>query len=623
MLKRTIIFSLFLVAINLIYAQQTVLYPGITGKRLRDSLVINYKPINVLSYDTARDTLYGKVDLRNGYVHCTYSGDSIPINPSSGVAPRTQAFNLGYSTEHGYPQSKGASTGNGNSNMHHLFPVRQDVNSSRNNLPYMDVPDAAVTKWWRFDTSQTTIPAALKGEYSKCSNSGFEVRDVSKGNVARATFYFFTMYQNEAENADPDFFNTELNYVRRWHSFDPPDALEYTRNNKMALDQSNKINPFVIDTTLVKRAYSINPPKSFTLTVLDQKHVQLSWIKNDNNDKVLIVRNQTGVIDDPADGISYLNGQPGLNGYILISDLNSIIDSVPQLGLYYYKIYSLTDTISYSVGLFRSVSTGITNAIHYWNFNNNVPATGQQWPNSITADSSNGLLTHNFPDVESFAGTVLNGENNEVAGGSFSPKGTANNDFSMVFSVPTVFFKDIIFSYASKGTASGYNDQSIFYSTDGANFDSLTCYLASGFDWIIRAVDFSNIPYVNNNPLFKIKIIIRGATSIYGNNRFDNIKVIGNQYSGIKNYENPLENVEIYPNPAKDYLNIAFNHDIKQNMRIEIFSNAGIKLYNRDLNQGFQNNSLTLNTEILAPGLYILKIQTPFHYIFRKFVVYR
>jgi len=622
MLKRTLFYLFFLITANLIFAQQTVLYPGITGKRLRDSLVINFKPINVLPYDSARDTLYGKVEIQNGFVHCTYSGDSIPISPVSAIAPRTQAFNLGYSTEHGYPQSKGAGAGNANSNLHHLFPVRQDVNSSRNNLPYMDVPDASVTKWWRLDTSQTTIPDSLKGEYSKCSNSGFEVRDISKGNVARATFYFFTMYQNEAENADPDFFNSELRYVRRWHFIDAPDSLEYVRNERIAPNQSNKINPFIIDTTLVKRAYGVDPPKNFTLTAIDQTHIQLSWVKNSNNNNVLIVRNQTGVIDDPSDGASYINGQPGLNGYILISDQSSLVDSVPQLGLYYYKIYSFTDTISYSVSLLRSLSTGITTAIHYWNFNNNVPATGQQWPNSISADSSNGVLTNSFPDVEILSGTVLNGENNEVAGGSFSPKGTVNNDLSMVFSVPTGFFKDIIFSYATKGTASGYNNQSIFYSTDGVNFDSLTCFQASGFDWIIRAVDFSNIPAVNNNPLFKIKIIIRGATSIYGNNRFDNFKIIGNQYSGMKNYENPLENVEIYPNPAKDYLNITFNHDIKQNMRIEIFSNAGTKLYNRELNQASQNNSLILNTENLSQGLYILKIQTPYHYIFRKFIVY-
>jgi len=576
--KLGILWLLFVLGISL-YAQQQVVFPGITGKVLRDSINFYYKPINVLSYDTARDTLYGIIDIHRGYVQCLYTGDSIPITADSVVPPRTQASIMGYSTEHAYPQSMGASSGNPRSNLHHLLPVRQDVNSSRNNLPYMDIPDSLVSRWWRLNYSQTNIPDTLKEEYSKRGNNAFEVRDVAKGNVARAVFYFYTMYQNEAENANPDFFNTQLKYIRRWHYFDAPDSLEYIRSYRTAAVQNQMPNPFITDTTLVKRAYGIDPPNGFTLEILDSTHIKLKWTKNDSFDNVLIVRNQTGVIEDPTDGVPYQDGQTGLNGFIYVTHEDSLIDILPQQGIYFYKIYTITDSNTFSVGLLRFTATGFTDAIHYWNFNNNIPEQGQQWAHNIPSLSSNGILLHNFVDVQSFQGTLLNTQLNDGGGGSFCPRGFVNNDSCIFLVVPTTTFKDIVFSYATKATSTGYNQQSIYYSTNGVDYDSLTTYTASNFDWVVRAVDFSQILEVNDNPLFAIKIIVRGATTTLGNNRFDNFKITGNDIvQNNTTFQNYKDNFLIFPNPAKDFINIKPTNPATQKYTIEFYTLLGQKL---------------------------------------------
>lgn len=597
----TIFLLIFIISAS---AQQTDIFPGLTGKHLRDSLAFYYKPLTVLQYDTARDTLYARIDIHKGRVECIYTGDNIPINPDSSLNPRTQASNQGYSTEHAYPQSMGASTGNPNSNLHHLLPVRQDVNSSRSNLPFQDVPDSIVSRWWRHDYSQTTIPDSLKEEYSKRSSKAFEVRDKSKGNAARAVFYFFTMYQNEAEMAAPDFFNSQLRFIRRWHNLDPPDTLEYVRNLRTAAYQNWMPNPFILDTTLVIRAYGINPPLDFIAEMQSQTQIKLKWVKNHEQDKVLIVRNTSGLIYDPADGEIFFDATNNLNGFVYVSDGDSLIDILPQPGAWYYRIYSYTDTATFSVGLLRSVITGFSDALYYWNFNNNIPEYGQQWGNNMTSVSGTGLLTHTFADVQSFQGTILNTQAGDVAGGSFSAKGMENNDSCLVLHMPTTGFKEIVFNYSTRATSTGYNRQTLFYSTDGITFDSLVSFAGNDFDWQVRTVDFTNIANVSNNPDFKIKIVIRGASSTLGNNRFDNFRLTGLDLLHNTNNQNSTAQYKVYPNPVNDVL--FFETPQETPSYFEIRNMAGLLVHN--FTGLLPRNLHTVDVSNWPSGMYVCKI---------------
>jgi hypothetical protein len=227
------------------------IFPGLSGQQLLDSLKQHYKPSATLSYTAARNLMFTFLDNENDSVTCVYTGFTIYLDHNS-TDPIQQALAAGINTEHTWPQSLG-STGNARSDLHHLFPVRADVNADRGNLPFDEIPDQLSDRWYRLNYQQTTIPIAFIEEYSEVQlNNRFEPREDHKGNVARAIYYFYTMYKDQS---DTNFFHIQKDVLRSWHSFDPADADEILRTNRIAQNQESKPNPFIIDSTLINRAY--------------------------------------------------------------------------------------------------------------------------------------------------------------------------------------------------------------------------------------------------------------------------------------------------------------------------------------------------------------------------------
>ncbi|PHN03352.1 endonuclease [Flavilitoribacter nigricans] len=232
---------------------QTSVFPALGGEELLDSLVSTYKPASGLNYGNARDTLYGRILNQNDSLVCIYTGYRIYLPP--GLDPTMAAFDAGINTEHAYPRSKGAEEDMARSDMHHLFPSRVDVNSDRGDLPFGEVPDPQTTAWYYLDRKQSATPTDNIDAYSELGNGQFEVRENSKGDIARAMFYFYTMYRTEAELADRDFFPDQKNTLCDWHVLDPVDQQEWDRNAAIAAYQDNKPNPYILDCTLAYRAF--------------------------------------------------------------------------------------------------------------------------------------------------------------------------------------------------------------------------------------------------------------------------------------------------------------------------------------------------------------------------------
>ena len=65
-------------------------------------------------------------------------------------------------------------------------------------------------------------------------------------------FYFYTMYVVEA---DEYFFMVQKDILKIWHDQDPINAEEISRTWQIANYQEDKPNPFILDETLVERAY--------------------------------------------------------------------------------------------------------------------------------------------------------------------------------------------------------------------------------------------------------------------------------------------------------------------------------------------------------------------------------
>lgn len=236
---------------------QTV-FPNLSGAELIDSVASHYRPNDVLDYANARDTLYGKIlSADDDSIRCIYSGHTLYIDHTQDPTQwiYQNGGTNGMNTEHAYPQSKGAADGNAHSDMHHLFPARVQVNEYRSDLPYAEIPDAQTQKWFINNQVVTSEPTKNKDAYAEYKSGAFEPRELSKGDVARAVFYFYTMYRAQADLADPAFFELQRPTLCQWAQQDPADSAELIKTWRIAPYQDGKPNPFVIDCTLASRCW--------------------------------------------------------------------------------------------------------------------------------------------------------------------------------------------------------------------------------------------------------------------------------------------------------------------------------------------------------------------------------
>lgn len=246
---------LFLLLSTTAVAQHQPVFPALSGQELIDSLVSVYHPVFTMGQAQSRDTLFGKIYNHNDSLTCVYTGFTIWLDPAKD--PTQAAFMNGNSnavnTEHTYPQSLGA-TGLAEGDMHHLYPTRADVNAARGNSPFAEIPDAQTEEWYFLNQEMSSVPGTNIDSYSEQTGSLFEPREDHKGNVARAMFYFYTMYKGQADQANPAFFETQRQTLCAWHLEDPADDLEWQRTWQIA-DYQATPNPFVLDCTLPERTY--------------------------------------------------------------------------------------------------------------------------------------------------------------------------------------------------------------------------------------------------------------------------------------------------------------------------------------------------------------------------------
>lgn len=179
--------------------------------------------------------------------------------------------------------------------------------------------------------------------------------------------------------------------------------------------------------------------------------------------------------------------------------------------------------------------------LYYWNFNSGTPATDQTWAQPIPASMGDAELTYTFTEAFSFGGTLFNGTDGEVIGGSFAPRGgvdNVNNGEYFTMMASTLGFDSISLSYPTRKTSTGFSTQEIQYTLDGTNWISKETVSLTGFEnnWVATQmvnVDFSSIAGAANNANFGIRVVLDGAGSATGNNRIDNIRISGALQGGV------------------------------------------------------------------------------------------
>jgi len=159
-----------------------------------------------------------------------------------------------------------------------------------------------------------------------------------------------------------------------------------------------------------------------------------------------------------------------------------------------------------------------------WNFNDS----------DLNVDHGSGTLTSNFnvANLLFAAGTNNNARQGDAAGQGLSLQGgtsLANNGHNITLNVSTVGFSNILVSFATQGTSTGFNSNQFQYSLDGINFvDFGPPYTPlTAFGTVPLVFSLVSIAGLNNNPNAAFRVIFSGATTSTGNNRIDNIVIEG------------------------------------------------------------------------------------------------
>ena len=308
---------------------------GMTGQDLFEEVINTYKTSFTMPYNIARDTLYSKIDNVGNNLSCIYTGYSITLNPN--VDPTEDAFDKGINAEHSYPQSKGAEEEPARSDLHHLYPTRINVNADRGSLPYGESPDIDTDNWYLNESILSSVPSTNIDLYSELNNSMgvFEPRESMKGNIARGLMYFYTMYRNEANQADPSFFNRQVQTLCEWHFLDPVDQVEWERTWKISAYQEDKPNPFVLDCSLASRVYCntiSDACKLLTPTREIEESYPLNFENITSNDFIHINNWPEGATYSLFDinGRQYTRSSKPLHGTMQLD--------IPHSGLFFLKV---------------------------------------------------------------------------------------------------------------------------------------------------------------------------------------------------------------------------------------------------------------------------------------------
>lgn len=103
--------------------------------------------------------------------------------------------------------------------------------------------------------------------------------------------------------------------------------------------------------------------------------------------------------------------------------------------------------------------------------------------------------------------------------------------------------------------------------------------------------------FVNN------KIYLSGFTSIYG---FTPTAINNAQNGGGVN--NGQKSLVIIPNPAKDIININYTASSNEKIQLQVYTNEGGILYNKELNATTGKNNFSVNISTYATGNFIVKV---------------
>ena len=128
-------------------------------------------------------------------------------------------------------------------------------------------------------------------------------------------------------------------------------------------------------------------------------------------------------------------------------------------------------------------------------------------------------------------------------------------------------------------------------STDGENWEMIAYTFANG------SIDKSDYDFVDHAPELGVNYYRLKSIDINGDHNYSDVKSVVISDEG--NYA-----FEVYPNPAKDHVNVIINGAKEVQTMILLYNQSGQKIVEAQVNQ-----DLKLDTSKLTPGIYLLVLQ--------------
>ncbi len=279
-------------------------------------------------------------------------------------------------------------------------------------------------------------------------------------------------------------------------------------------------------------------------------------------------------------------------------------------------------TFLLGLALIFSVSTQAQNIVAYWNQNSNeLPGGGfgfladpDAFPQAAdlgagqltvgggildeTETNANGDLVYRW--IPSFGGSTINVEGDDESGGSISIQGgtdSQNNGAYLQFEFSMENRENLEISYATRGTATGFNTQTWSWSTNGTDFtDFGTIEDTNVTEFFL--VEASAPADLNNATTAYLRVTLDGTTTSSGNNRFDNIKFTAGNLSSSSFDKIGLN---LYPNPVRNGL-VTIKTNSNQPLQVAVFDVLGKQVISKTVS----NN--TLNVSSLKAGIYLVQV---------------
>ncbi|EAY06300.1 secreted nuclease, putative [Trichomonas vaginalis G3] len=205
-----------------------------------------YGAHKTLGYSKARVQLYNNVDCQGSGIALIYGGNTYSFKCGGSSMPSGTVVNC----EHIVPQSFFGKKNPEVCDIHHLYPAPAKLNSMRSNYPFAEFSYDECLDFCKDDSCSTTRPSN-PDDYS-CRHKDkhhWMPRTEDRGKVARAIFYFMTMY----DTVDINKVST-VETLKKWNREHPPGAFEKYRNDAINKSQGNR-NPYIDDYTLVDQVF--------------------------------------------------------------------------------------------------------------------------------------------------------------------------------------------------------------------------------------------------------------------------------------------------------------------------------------------------------------------------------